>query len=133
VRVAKLVVISLVAYAGLVVAFESLLGYFQPGAQTSVVITTIADDGSPHSRVVQRLDSDGRLYVSANHWPRAWYRLALENPNVRATLDGNTGDYRVVPVTGSEHDRVDAEYPHSTVFRVLTGFPPRRIVRLDPR
>ena len=120
-------------YVGLVAAFESLLGYFQPGEQASVVITTFEDDGTAHARVVQRLDSDGRLYVSANHWPRAWYRRAVEHPNVRATLDGETRAYRVVPVSGAEHDRVNAEHPHGIVFRVLTGFPPRRIVRLDPR
>ena len=130
---ATLIVILVVGYAGLVVAFESLLGYFQPGAGSSLVITTIEADGTAHDRVVQRLDSDGRLYVSANHWPRAWYRRALEHPNVRVTLEGDTGDYRVVPVTGSEHERVDTEHAHGIVFRVMTGFPPRRIVRLDPR
>ena len=133
VRAVKLIGVLLVVYAGLVAGFESLLGYFQPGEQTSVVITTFDDGGTAHARVVQRLDYDGRLYVSANHWPRAWYRRALENPDVRATLDGETRDYRVVPVTGAEQDRVDTAHPHGLVFRVLTGFPPRRIVRLDPR
>ena len=133
VSAARLIVILLVGYAGLVVAFESMLGYFQPGAGTSLVITTIEADGTTHDRVVQRLDSDDRLYVSANHWPRAWYRRALEQPDVQVTLDGDTGDYRVVPITGSEHERVDAEHRHGIVFRFLTGFPPRSIVRLDPR
>ena len=82
VSASRLIVILLVGYAGLVVAFESMLGYFQPGAGTSLVITTTEADGTTHDRVVQRLDSDDRLYVSANHWPRAWYRRALEQPNV---------------------------------------------------
>jgi len=33
----------------------------------------------------------------------------LENPEVQVTLDGENGDYRAVPVTGAEHDRVDRE------------------------
>ena len=132
-RATRLIAILFVAYAGLVVAFESLLGYFQPAPPTSLVITTIDADGTPHDRVLERLESDGRLYVSANHWPRAWYRRALENPNVRVAFAGDTRDYRVVSVSGSEHDRVNAEHPHGIGFRILTGFPPRRIVRLDPR
>ena len=132
-RAARSIAVVLFAYAGLVVAFESLLGYFQPVPPTSLVITTIDADGTPHDRVLERLESDGRLYVSANHWPRAWYRRALENPNVRVAFEGDTRDYRVVSVSGSEHDRVNAEHPHGIGFRLLTGFPPRRVVRLDPR
>ena len=84
-------------------------------------------------RVVSRLDSGGRLYVSANHWPRAWYERALANPEVRATVDGEIRDYRAVSVTGAEHDRVQGEHPHAVAFRIVTGFPPRRFLRLDPR
>jgi hypothetical protein len=82
---------------------------------------------------VSRLESDGQLYVAANHWPRAWYKRALENPEVQVTLDGEKGDYRAVPVTGAERDRVDGQNSLGVVFRILTGFPPRDFVRLDPR
>jgi hypothetical protein len=71
--------------------------------------------------------------VAANHWPRAWYERALENPEVQATLGGEKRDYRAVPVTGVEHDRVDDDNSLGVVFRILTGFPPRYFVRLDPR
>jgi hypothetical protein len=71
--------------------------------------------------------------VAANHWPRTWYRRALANPEVQATIDGKKGDYRAVPVTGAEQDRVEGEHGHGVVFRILTGFPPRYFVRLDPR
>jgi len=98
-----------------------------------VVITTTDDQGEPHARVVSRLDSDGKLYVAANHWPRAWYRQALENPQVQVTVDGKRGDYLAVPVTGAEHDRLMTEHAHGIVFRFVTGFPPRYFVRLDPR
>jgi hypothetical protein len=52
---------------------------------------------------------------------------------VQATIDGKKGDYRAIPVTGAEHDRVESEHSHGVVFRILTGFPPRYFVRLDPR
>ena len=132
-KAAKLIAILLLVYVGIVVAFESLLGYFQPAGQTTLVITTTAEDGSPNDRVLSRLESSGELYVAANHWPRAWYNRALENPNVQVTLDGEKRDYLAVPVTEEEHDRVNGENSLGVMFRVLTGFPPRYFVRLDPR
>jgi hypothetical protein len=129
----KIVVIGIVAYVGIVVAFESLIGFLQPADESTLVITTFDDDGTPHDRVVSRLDSDGKLYVAANHWPRAWYNSALEHPDVQVTMDGETGDYRAVPITGAEHDRVDDDNSLPAFFRVLTGFPPRYFVRLDSR
>ena len=129
----KIVVIVVVVYVGIVAAFESLIGYFQPADASTLVITTFDGDGTSHDRVVSRLESDGQLYVAANHWPRAWYNRALENPEVQVTQDGEKGDYRAVPVAGEEHDRVDRTNSLPAVFRVLTGFPPRYFVRLDPR
>ena len=129
----KIVAIGFVVYLGIVVAFESLIGYFQPRSGATLVITTFDGDGAPHDRVVSRLESDGRLYVAANHWPRAWYHRALENSDVQVALDGQKGDYRAVPVAGVEHDRVDSQNSLGPVFRILTGFPPRYFVRLDPR
>ena len=129
----KIVAIALLVYVGLVVAFESLIGYFEPTAGSTRVITTFDPDGSPHGRVLSRLESDGHLYVAVNHWPRAWYNRALENPEVHVTLADEKGDYRAVPVTGGEHDRVDDDNSVGVAFRVLTGFPPRYFVRLDPR
>jgi len=132
-KIVKIAAIVLVAYVAIVAAFESLLGVLQPRAETTMVITTFDASGAAHDRVVSRLESDGKLYVAANHWPRAWYDRALDNPEMRVTLDDETRDVRAVPVTGEEHERVDAEHPLPPVFRVLTGFPPRYFVRLDPR
>jgi hypothetical protein len=128
----KIVVTVVLVYLGIVVAFESLLGYFQPTSGATLVITTFDGDGTPHDRVVSRLESDDQLYVAANHWPRAWYNRALENPEVHITMDGERGDYRAVPIAGVEHDRVDSENSLGVVFRILTGFPPRYFIRLDP-
>jgi hypothetical protein len=129
----KIVVIVVLVYLGIVVAFESMIGYFQPTAGSTLVITTFDADGTPHDRVVSRLESGGQLYVAANHWPRAWYNRAIENPEVHASLDGQKGEYRAVPVTGAEHDRVDSDNSLGVVFRIVTGFPPRYFLRLDPR
>ena len=132
-KAVKWIAVVLLAYVGLVGLFETMLGTFQPAGGGTLVITTVDADGEAHDRVVSRLETDGRLYVAANHWPRAWYRRALENPEIRVTMDGTTADYLAVPVEGEEHERVDAEHPLGPVFRVLTGFPPRYFVRLDPR
>ena len=131
-RALKVLVVVLLAYVGIVVLFESLIGFMQPAGDSTIVITTFDEDGVAYDRVVSRLDSDGQLYVAANHWPRAWYSRVLENPKMRVTPDGEKGDYRAVPVTGAEHDRVDGENSLGVVFRILTGFPPRYFVRLDP-
>jgi hypothetical protein len=133
VKALKIFAIVIVVYVGIVVAFESSIGYFQPAGGSTLVITTVDEDGTAHDRVVSRLTSDGQLYVAANHWPRAWYNRALERPEVQVTLDGKKGDYTAVPVTGAEHDRVESEHGAGVVFRILTGFPPRYFVRLDPR
>jgi hypothetical protein len=132
-RALKIVAIVLLVYVGIVVAFESLIGYFQPAGASTLVITTFDAQGAPHDRVVSRLESGGQLYVAANHWPRAWYERALANPDVQVATDGGKRDYRAVPVAGAEHDRVDADNSLGAIFRVLTGFPPRYFLRLDPR
>jgi uncharacterized pyridoxamine 5'-phosphate oxidase family protein len=129
----KIAVILVLVYAAIVAAFESMIGYLQPTPESTIVITTFDREGTPHDRVVSRLVSAGHLYVAANHWPRAWYHRALENPQVQVTIDGKKGDYLAVPVTGAEHERVESENHHGLVFRILTGFPPRYFVRLDPR
>ena len=129
----KIVVIVALVYLGIVVAFESLIGFLQPQAGSTLVITTFDANGASHERVVSRLENDGHLYVAANHWPRAWYKRALANPDVRATIDGKTSDYRAVPVTGEEHERVESANRHGVLFRIVTGFPPRYFLRLDPR
>ena len=129
----KIIAIVLVVDVGIVIAFESLLGYFQPATQSTLVITTTDADGSSHDRVVARLRSNDQLYVAANHWPRAWFRQTSTNPAVEIEMDGVRSSYTAVPVAGEEHDRVDDDNGLGFVFRVLTGFPPRYFVRLEPR
>lgn len=134
-KAAKRIAVLFFVYVGIVIAFESMIGYFQPGGESTLVITTTAEDGTPNDRVLAHLESNGQLYVAANHWPRAWYDRALENPNVQITLDGERekGNYLAVPVSEEEHDRVNSENNLGLTFRILTGFPPRYFFRLDPR
>ena len=132
-KAAKRVAVLFLVYIGIVVAFESLLGYFQPEDQMTLVITTRDENGTANDRVLARLESNGQLYVAANHWPRAWYNQALENPNVQITVGEEKDDFLAVPVDGEEHDRVERENSAGILFRILTGFPPRFFVRLDPR
>ena len=127
-RIALLVLI----YIGIIATFESLLGYFQPAGQSTLVITTADEDGTRHDRVLARLQSNGQLFVAVNHWPRAWYGRALENPSVQVAVNGVTGAYMAVPASDEEHDRVNREHSLGVVFRILTGFPPRHFLRLDP-
>ncbi|MBM4382607.1 MAG: hypothetical protein FJ091_04485 [Deltaproteobacteria bacterium] len=132
-KVVRVIAIVLVVYVAIVAIFESLIGYLQPAGDGTLVITTFDADGAAHDRVVSKLDVDGALYVAANHWPRAWYSRALAKPEVEATIDGEKRAYSAVPVTGAEHDHVNTQKALGLVFRVLTGFPPRYFLRLDPR
>lgn len=131
----RIAVIVAAVYVLLVVAFESMLGYFQPSGGDSIVIVTTDDTGNSHERVISRRDIDGNLYVAANHWPRQWYGHAIERPQVGVATDigGAAQPYLAVPLAGDELERVAEIYDAGLVFKFLTGFPPRRFLRLDPR
>jgi hypothetical protein len=111
------------------------LGAFQPEnlGGTTIVLSTTGADGTSRERVLSPIDDDGQLFVAANHWPRAWYHRALENPNVRVTRDGETTDYHAVPVSEPERERLLDEFGMPWVVSVFTGFAPRQFLRLDPR
>jgi len=140
-RALKVLAIALVAYAGIIVAFECLVGFMgkrqaEHGVAAGehwVVITTTGEDGSKRDTVVAGVESAGHLYVSANHWPRGWYNRAVKNPDVEITRGGEKGAYRAIPVDGEERARIAADYPLPWAIRLLTGFPPRSFLRLDPR
>ena len=130
-RVAKTGGLALLAYVGLVVVFETLLGVLQPETGDTIVITTTDASGVSTDRVLGRDFAGGRHYASANHWPRAWYNNALENPRVQVTMDGKTADYVAVPVDDEEHERVAAEIGNGIAFKIMVGFAPQRFLRLD--
>ncbi len=132
-KVAKRIAIFFLAYVAFVALFESTTGYLQPQPEYTLVFTTTAADGTSSDRVLASLESDGKLYVSAHHWPRAWYNRALSNPEVQVTADGETKNYLAVPIEGEEFDRVERDNHIGLHFRILMGFAPRSILRLDPR
>ncbi len=140
-KVLKLLAITLVAYLGLVVAFESLVGVMgqrqanrglQPG-ENWLIITTTDADGTAMDTVVAGVEIDGKLYVSANHWPRAWYDRAVARPDLEIARGGEKSARRAVPLDGDERARIASSYVLPLAIRFLTGFPPRSFLRLDPR
>ncbi|HVH04706.1 MAG TPA: nitroreductase/quinone reductase family protein [Myxococcota bacterium] len=131
-KVLRILVIAALVYVGIVVLFESLLGWVQPSGGGTVVITTYDPDGTAHDRVVSRIDHEGKLYIAANHWPRAWYHRVLANPKISVTADGTKADYTAVPISGADYDQVNGAHALPIFFRILTGFPERLLVRLDP-
>ena len=127
----KIIGIALVAYLGIVVLFESALGYFQPQGDDTLMLSVKGDDGTS-LRVLSRIEVDDQLYVAVNHWPRGWFNKVLKNPDVKITIEDETADYRAVKVTADdEAARIESARPRSFVFLLLTGFPPRQFIRLE--
>ena len=62
-KVVKIIAIVALVYVGIVVLFESLLGYYQPAGATTLTITTTDDEGNANDRVLAALESNGQLYV----------------------------------------------------------------------
>ena len=75
-------------YVGSIAWFEVRLGYNQPQGNTSLVIATFSDDNERHERVLRLEKIEGRNYIAANHWPRAWYNQVINNRNVEVKLPG---------------------------------------------
>ena len=128
----KIIFIVALVYVGIVALFESSLGFLQRQAGNTVVITTFDGNDMPHQRVVSLLSSEGKQYIAANHWPRAWFRQVRANGKIHMLYEGVETEHQGVVVTGAEHDQVQRDNPTGIVFRLLTGFPPRYFVRLDP-
>ena len=121
------------AYVAWVVQFELWIGTEQPRfGDSTLVITTTDEDGNPYDRVLGRLQDGEDLYVAVNHWPRAWYRQALANPEVEVTMDGETRAYRAVPASDEEHDYLMERFPIGFAGRAQMGFAPRYFLRLEP-
>ena len=129
----KIAIGIVIAYASVVALFESLLGYYQPQSDGTLTITTTDAAGTEADRVLSSIRVKDRLYVAANHWPRAWYRQTLDNPDVMVTVDGERSAYQAVAVGDDEHETVNSASPLPLSFRFLTGFPPRYFIRLDRR
>ena len=91
--------IVLVSYVLIVVAFESLIGFFQPEAPDTLVLTTLDEDGAAIDRVLQSLHSDGQLYVSGQSLAPSRPGESQGAGDARrgdAKLHGRSGDRRRV-------------------------------------
>jgi hypothetical protein len=132
-KAVKIVAIVFATYVGLVVVVESLIGYFQPDMPGAVTLITADSDGQTSSRVLAGFRMNDSLYVAANHWPRSWYNRAVANPEIEIISNGERSPYTAVAVEGAERDRLAETYDLEFLIRFLTGFPPRRFLRLDPR
>ena len=139
-RALKWLAIALGAYLAVVVAFECVVGFMgkrhadaglEPGERWIVLTTN--DPAGSRDTVIYGAELDGKLYVSANHWPRTWYERAVANPDVEVTRAGEKRPYRATPIDGAERDRLEDRYQPPFAIRVLAGFPPRAYLRLDPR
>ena len=122
-------------YVSWVVNFEVNLGRNQPMGGNSIVIATFNDENERHERVLSLREINGENYVAANHWPRAWYRQALDNPNIEVKMARQEEffPYTAVPLEGAEDDLLREEYSISLRARAQMGIPPRYFLRLDPR
>jgi hypothetical protein len=122
-------------YIGWVIEFEMSLGINQPQGRTSIVIATLNEDNERHERVLSLREVDGNHYIAANHWPRAWYHQALDNPNVEVKMPGEDVflPFLAVPLDGVEETLLSEEYRLSVRSRAQMGFPPRYFLRLDTR
>ena len=131
-RVLKILLIIAFCYLTVVASFESLLGYFQPESTETLIITTFDEDGNSSDRVVSRVEFSGSLFVAVNHWPRQWFHRLLETEHARIRFGEVDRMYRAELLGEADASEVDAAHPLGFGFRVLTGFPPRYIVKLIP-
>ena len=113
----KIVLILIGLYAASVALFESMLGYFQPENQATLVVTTFdaADVGA--DRVLVRIEHEGELFVAVNHWPRQWYGRLLDNDQVRVRFEDVDAGYTASKVPEAEQAALD------TARTIGLGFP----------
>ena len=103
-KVFKWLGIVAAVYVVFVLLFESVvLGYYQPSFEDPegcsslgegcgipmILITTIDDKGQSSDRMLARfVSTEGKIYVSAHHWTRGWFKEAIKNPNVKGEIQG---------------------------------------------
>ena len=131
-RIIKFSALALLVYVALIAAFEAFISYSQPDMSGTLQLTTADGDGNPYDRKLGHFELDGVTYLVVNHWPRRWYWNAIENPRIEVTLGGERRAFTAVPVGEAEHRRLLEAFPIPWWGKILTGFPPRRFLRLDP-
>ena len=128
-------IVLVLTYIGSVINYEVNLGRNQPMRGNSIIIATFDNENKRHERVLSLREIGSGMYVSANHWPRAWYRQALMNPNVEVKLASadEFANFTAVPLEDSEDERVRERFRPGFRSQLRMGFAPREYLRLDPR
>lgn len=122
----------LAIYIGVVLLAEVLAWRLQPSMTGGVTLRIEDRNGATIERVVYGHVQDDTLYVSSNHWFRSWYRALRRMDELEVVRDGDTQRYRAVEVIGDERARVLESYTMGFPLRLLCGFAPRRLLRLEP-
>ena len=139
-KLLRILAIVLVAYVGLGLMFDSVIGSLQPQFDGTVVLRTYEPGGGgAKDTVLSLLDDDGQLWVESGHWFRGWYRRVQANNDVELTHNGQTAPYRAVP------DESPETLAHVTdlmkrangggyyVARTMLLWAPIKPVRLEPK
>ena len=119
-------------YAFLVLLIETLVWRLQPPLEGALTLIVNPGLGSQIERRLDSYEFKGNLYVSSNHWFRAWYKAALANPIVKVVRGGVVREYRAEVVQGDEHKTVLSHYRMGFVLRLLCGFAPSKFLLLKP-
>ncbi len=122
----------LVVYVGLVLLAEALAWRLQPPMEGGVTLRIRGKNGETLERTVYGHWLDDILYVSSNHWFRSWYHAIRRHRELEVVRDGRTQRYRAEDVVAEERSRVLESYRMGFLLRLLCGFAPRRLLRLEP-
>jgi len=131
---------TLLAYVVVVIGFEIFVvmmgnAHAERGVSEDenwVTLTTFNAQGEAIDTIMGGVRVNEQLYVAANHWPRAWINRAIARPDVLVTLRGQQENYRAFTLDAAERAEVVEVYRFPFLFRMLTGFPPRVFLRLEP-
>ncbi len=135
-KIVRRLAIVLVAYLGLALAFDGLVGFFQPGND---VLRVFDAAGKPYDRVLSVIEDGDQLWVVSGHHFRGWYHQVVANPDVELIRSGVPKPYRAVVLDNDEtrahvigvmKARSAAGY---YVSRAMLLFAQVKPVRLDPR
>jgi hypothetical protein len=142
-RIALRVALFIVAFVGLALALDGIVGVFQPALEPGAaegVLRTFDANGVRYETRMLVIDDGDTLWIQSGHHFRGWYERLLEQPEVELVRNGQILALRAVPVETpearthmvrllKEHTSVVGYY----VIRTMLLFAEVKPVRLDPR
>ena len=138
-KIIRIAAIVFGIYVVLGFSIDAAIGTFQPQSETTALLRTFEEDGTPQDTVLSLLDDDGQLWVESGHWFRGWYHRAVANPEVELIRGDDIAKYRAVPLDTPEAlDKVTqlmgkGQGAGYWVGRTMLLYAPIKPVRLDPR